>query len=82
MILTVRDNGPGIPAEVQQRLFERGFTTKKGRGLGLGLSLVQSVVEAHGGRIRHLREVSPGAEFWLELPAALPPDNSQEVWTR
>jgi pentatricopeptide repeat protein len=70
--LWVRDNGPGIPEIVRQRVFERGFTTRPGRGLGLGLSLVQSVAEAHGGRVRLIEETTPGAEFWLRVPAAAP----------
>jgi len=65
----VRDQGSGIPPDHRQKIFERGFTTKKGRGLGLGLSLVQSVAESYGGRIRLLENVSPGVEFWLRLPA-------------
>ena len=69
----VWNNGSPIPPEVRRRIFDRGFSTKLGRGLGLGLSLVQSVAEAHSGRVLLLEDVSPGVQFWLRIPAALPP---------
>ncbi len=67
----VRDNGPGIPPEVRQRIFDNGFTTKTARGLGLGLSLVQSVCELVGGTV-HVDSSERGTEFRLRLPAAEP----------
>lgn len=65
----VRDNGPGIPEVAREKIFTRGYTTKPGRGLGLGLSLVQSVVENHGGSITLQDDVDSGTEFWIRLPA-------------
>lgn len=67
----VVDNGPGVPLEIRERIFQQGFTTKPGRGLGLGLSTVQSVVEAHGGWLR-LLDTGHGATFVMRLPAAPP----------
>ncbi|MDM8550166.1 HAMP domain-containing sensor histidine kinase [Desulfobacterales bacterium HSG2] len=77
VIIYVRDKGPGIPPEIREKIFKRGFTTKRGgRGLGLGLSLVQSVAESYNGKLGMLEDVNPGAEFWLQFPAALPPIKS------
>jgi len=64
--LTVEDTGPGIAAEQLPRLFESFFTTKKD-GMGLGLSIARSLVEAHGGRI-WAETSSHGAIFRVVLP--------------
>jgi len=65
--LAVADLGEGVPPEVRHRLFEAFVTTKHG-GLGLGLSICRSVVEAHGGAIRHEKNRSGGARFAFTLP--------------
>jgi C4-dicarboxylate-specific signal transduction histidine kinase len=65
--LAVADLGEGVPAEVRSRLFEAFVTTKRG-GLGLGLSICRSVVEAHGGAIRHEKSGARGAHFAFTLP--------------
>jgi signal transduction histidine kinase len=65
--ISVLDNGPGIPAQVGGRLFHP-LTTSKPGGIGLGLSIAASIVEAHGGRI-WLHTSRPGAtEFRFSLP--------------
>jgi len=64
----VEDNGPGVPAEVQPRLWEPFFTTKA-RGSGLGLAQVRRVMEAHGGSVRFKEVPGGGACFTLSLPA-------------
>ena len=64
--VTVRDTGHGIPAEIAGRLFE-AFQPSTSSGMGIGLSLCRSIVEAHGGRIWS-RPVSPGAEIVFSLP--------------
>jgi signal transduction histidine kinase len=70
--VTVRDTGPGIPAEHRERIFEPFFTTKNG-GTGLGLALAQRTVEEHGGSLR-LAEPPSGAAFVLELPIDVAPE--------
>jgi signal transduction histidine kinase len=67
---SVADLGDGVPAEARERLFDPFVTTKTG-GLGLGLSICRSVVEAHGGRIRHEGGGEHGgAVFTFTLPGA------------
>jgi pentatricopeptide repeat protein len=66
----VMDNGPGIPEDIRQRVFQQGFTTKPGRGLGLGLATVQSVVSALRGSIVLQDDVPGGAAFIIRLPAS------------
>lgn len=66
--IIIRDTGPGFPPEMTGRLFQ-AFATTKRDGLGIGLKICQSIVEAHGGSIRALRE-GPGAAFQIRLPFA------------
>ena len=64
----VRDSGPGFaPADVE-RVFEAFYTTKLG-GLGMGLSICRSIIEAHGGRLRASPNLPRGASFQFALPA-------------
>jgi C4-dicarboxylate-specific signal transduction histidine kinase len=65
--ITVRDNGHGIAPEHLPRLFDSFFTTKPG-GMGLGLSISRTLVEAHGGRLRVESGMGEGAIFHVELP--------------
>jgi C4-dicarboxylate-specific signal transduction histidine kinase len=66
--LTVVDRGTGIAADALERVFEPFFTTKR-QGLGLGLSICRSIVEAHGGRLWASNNEEVGATFHLALPA-------------
>jgi signal transduction histidine kinase len=68
--VAVSDTGPGIDPEALSRLFESFFTTKK-EGMGLGLSIARSIVEAHDGRIWAENNLGGGATFCIALPAAV-----------
>ena len=74
--ITVSDNGAGIPADelphVWSRLY-RGDKSRSTRGLGLGLSLVKAIVEAHGGTVSVASETGAGSRFEVHLPAPLTP---------
>ncbi len=68
VVVTVSDNGPGIAAENLVRLFDAFFSTKSD-GMGMGLSICRSIVEAHGGRIWATNREGTGASFHFSLPA-------------
>jgi C4-dicarboxylate-specific signal transduction histidine kinase len=65
--VSVRDYGVGIPDEARERLFDRFFTTKR-EGLGMGLAIVRSIVEAHHGTIAAENAAGGGARFHFTLP--------------
>ena len=69
VLLTVEDDGPGIPAEVRARLFEPLITTRP-HGNGLGLALVRRVAERHGGTVSHEPRPGGGTRFVLRLPTS------------
>jgi signal transduction histidine kinase len=69
VVVSVDDTGSGIPESEQEKIFERGYTTKKGRGLGLGLSLSASVINAMGGALKLDKTSSAGSSFLIVLPA-------------
>ena len=66
----IKDNGPGIPDKVKERLFEHLFTTKPpGKGTGLGLSISRQIImEKHGGKLSVNSSPGEGAEFVIEIP--------------
>jgi signal transduction histidine kinase len=66
--LTVEDDGPGIPPAERERIFTPFFTTKAG-GTGLGLAVVQRIVDAHGGSVEVDSAPGRGARFTVRLPA-------------
>ncbi len=66
--LTVEDNGPGLPAEAMQRLFEPSFTTKP-EGHGFGLSTCYRIIQNHGGKISAQNVPGSGARFTITLPS-------------
>jgi two-component system, NtrC family, sensor kinase len=66
--LQIEDDGPGIPPEFQAHIFEPFQTTKESGGIGLGLAVVQQIVERHQGRIELRTEVGRGTTFLITLP--------------
>ena len=74
-IVEVRDRGPGIARQHQERVFERFYRVDAARdrasgGTGLGLSIVRHLVVAHGGDVGVRSELGDGATFWFTLPAS------------
>ncbi len=74
VLVSVVDEGPGIPADEQPRLFQRFFRSREVRdqagGLGLGLTICRAIVIAHGGDIRIESEVGRGTSVHFTLPKA------------
>ncbi len=72
VVLTVCDNGPGVPAELRERIFEPFYrlpgATERDGGVGLGLALVKSIVQRHGGTVRCEGHSGSGACFVVNLP--------------
>lgn len=67
VILRIKDNGRGIPAELQKKLFRPNFTTKTS-GMGLGLAIVKNIIEGAGGSITYETEENKGTTFIIKLP--------------
>jgi len=68
VLISVRDNGNGIPQKVLDKIFQPFFTTKPtGQGTGLGLSLAYDIVKAHGGELRVKTKEGEGSEFIIQL---------------
>ena len=71
ILVTVKDNGTGIPDSVKDKIFQPFFTTKPtGEGTGLGLSLSYDIINAHNGQIKLESTEGEGTEFTIELPEA------------
>lgn len=71
VVITVSDNGPGIPEELRNSIFDPFFTTKPpGEGIGVGLSIVYNIVQDFGGSIRLTDLEKPGCTFEIRLQAA------------
>lgn len=73
VVVTVADNGIGMPDEVRSNLFLRFYSTKGGQGTGLGLPVVKKVVEEHGGTLEVESKPGQGSAFHLRLPRSPSP---------
>jgi signal transduction histidine kinase len=71
VLLSVEDSGTGIAPEDVDRIFESFFTTKS-QGMGMGLSICRSIIEAHDGRLWASSGVHHGSVFNISLPASDP----------
>jgi two-component system NtrC family sensor kinase len=72
VLLSIADDGPGIPPDVLPRIFDPFFTTKDvGEGSGLGLSIVHGIIERHGGHVDVVSQPGQGTKFSISFP--LPP---------
>jgi signal transduction histidine kinase len=75
-MITVSDNGPGIPESIQENIFQPFFSTKE-EGTGLGLSIASRIVEKHGGSLTLRSQEGEGTEFVITLPYR---ENNSEFW--
>ena len=66
-MITVSDNGTGIPVELREKLFSPSFTTKTS-GIGLGLAIVKNIAENFAGKVWFETELDEGTTFYLEIP--------------
>ena len=82
MVFTVEDQGVGIPKDEQRKVFERFESRSHGsshRGAGLGLSIVKSLVELHGGNVSLESEPGHGTRVTVRLPVAGRPDKAPQA---
>jgi signal transduction histidine kinase len=66
--ITVKDNGPGIPLDVQKKIFDKFYTIGKRHGTGLGLAICKGIVEAHNGEISVVQGLEKGSAIYFTLP--------------
>ena len=79
VVVSITDNGDGIPEEIRDRIFEPFFTTREvGEGTGIGLSVAYDIVTTHGGRIAVQSEVGRGTTIEITLPAGSPAGRRDE----
>lgn len=84
MIISVKDTGIGIPADMLDLIFDRfgqvdTSLSRNHEGSGIGLSLVKALVEAHHGKIFVISELDKGSEFIIELPVTTVPEELQST---
>lgn len=73
VVFSVRDSGPGVPLDIQEKIFEPFYTTKDNQHrTGLGLAVARGIIERHGGELQLISEPGRGAEFRVALPLEAP----------
>ena len=70
----IQDNGPGIPEEIQETIFDAFVSTGKSHGTGLGLAIVKKVVDDHRGQIHYRSSLDTGTQFEILIPKTIPLD--------
>ena len=78
LVLSIKDNGCGVPAANKKRVFDAFFTTRE-HGTGLGLALVRKIIEAHQGVIQEVGSEGTGAHFEIFLPLASPSADTKQI---
>ncbi len=73
VLIRVRDNGPGVPPPLRERIFEPFFSTKGSKGTGLGLAMARKIITDHQGTIWVTESPGGGAEFCIEIPSVTGP---------
>ena len=68
IVLSIIDNGPGIPRDIRESIFDAFFSTKGSKGTGLGLAIAREIVEEHGGKLELISEIGEGTTFRVILP--------------
>lgn len=66
--VTINDEGPGIPVEVQEKIFDKFYTIGKRHGTGVGLAICKGIIEAHDGKIGVLKDIEKGSAIYFKLP--------------
>ena len=79
ILITVADTGFGIEEKDLTRIFQPFFSAKKGRGMGLGLSISERIIKNHGGKINVESQPGQGTTFRLYLPSDRNPQESNSV---
>jgi signal transduction histidine kinase len=74
LVFRAQDNGPGIPVEIADKLFESFVTSGKKHGTGLGLAIVRKIAQEHGGAVSCKTKVGKGSTFEIRIPAGTPND--------
>jgi PAS domain S-box-containing protein len=80
LVISVSDNGVGLPPKLSDRIFDAFFTTKS-QGIGLGLRISRTIVEAHGGRLWATDNPPRGASFYFTLPSGEATENGARIHT-
>jgi len=75
VLITVEDNGAGIPEKIRQRIFDVFFSTKGSQGTGLGLAVTKKIIEEHGGAIEAESTPGQGSKLTIKLPAGQKADS-------